>query len=59
MKVICIDQLFVTQCKKCRKIILHNDMTTKMYNIASINFCPHCGHKLDKENKEFIDVTDD
>jgi hypothetical protein len=34
-------------------------MTTKIDIIASINFFPHCGHKLDKENKEFVDVTDD
>ncbi len=58
MKIICIKQLFVTQCKECKNVVYHSDMDDT-HHISNIEYCPYCGHKLNKENKEFVDITDD
>jgi hypothetical protein len=28
------------------------------HHISNIEYCPYCGHKLNKENRDFVDVTD-
>ena len=56
MRKIAIDQLFINQCTECKRIISHSDM--KDIHIKDINYCPHCGHKLNK-NGELIDYTGD
>lgn len=57
MKQICISQLYVTQCKKCKRVVYHSDMND-LHHISNMEYCPYCGHKFDKEHRDFVDITD-
>jgi DNA-directed RNA polymerase subunit RPC12/RpoP len=56
MRKIAIYNLFIYQCTQCHRVIWHNDM--KDIHISNINFCPRCGHKLNKNGK-LEDLTGD
>ena len=43
-----INTIFVYQCAECNHVIWHSDM--KETHIADIQYCPYCGHKLEKDN---------
>lgn len=56
MKRKAVGMLFISQCKKCNRVIYHSEMKDGIH-ISNINFCPFCGHKLNKET-ELNDLTE-